>query len=40
MHDNPVRNELVEEQWDYVYSNAKDYQGKKGLLELYLLINV
>ena len=34
VHDNPVRNGLVEEQWDYVYSSAKDYQGKKGLVNI------
>ncbi|MEO6328968.1 MAG: transposase, partial [Ginsengibacter sp.] len=30
IHDNSVRNGLVEEQWDYVYCSAKDYQGRKG----------
>ena len=30
IHDNPVRNGLVDEAWDYVYSSAWDYQGKKG----------
>ena len=34
VHDNPVRNGLVEEQWNYVYSSAKDYQGKKGLVNI------
>jgi len=34
IHDNPVRNGLVIEQWDYVYSSAKDYQGKKGLVHI------
>lgn len=34
LHDNPVRNGLVVEQWDYVYSSAKDYQGKKGLVNI------
>jgi hypothetical protein len=34
IHDNPVRNGLVNEQWDYVYSSAKDYQGNKGLVKI------
>jgi putative transposase len=34
IHDNPVRNGLVIEQWDYVYSSAKDYHGKKGLVHI------
>ena len=34
IHDNPVRNGLVEEQWEYIYSSAKDYQGKKGLVAI------
>ena len=34
MDDNPVRNGLVEVQWDYIYSSAKDYQGKKGLVAI------
>jgi REP element-mobilizing transposase RayT len=34
VHDNPVRNGLVENEWDYVYSSAKDYQGRKGLVAI------
>jgi REP element-mobilizing transposase RayT len=34
VHDNPVRNGLVEEQWHYVYRSAKDYQGTKGLVNI------
>jgi REP element-mobilizing transposase RayT len=30
IHQNPVRNGLVDEPWDYVYSSARDYQGRKG----------
>ena len=30
IHDNPVRNGLVDEAWDYVYSSTRDYQGKRG----------
>ena len=33
-HDNPVRNGLAHEQWEYVYSSAKDYQGQKGLVKI------
>jgi hypothetical protein len=34
IHDNPVRNGLVDEPWDYVYSSARDYQGRKGLVNI------
>ena len=34
IHDNPVRNGLVNEQWEYIYSSAKDYAGKKGLVNI------
>lgn len=34
IHDNPVRNGLVEDQCDYVYSSSKDYQAKKGLVNI------
>ena len=34
LHDNPVRNGLVAEQWDYIYSSAGDYQGRKGLVNI------
>ena len=34
IQDNPVKNGLVEEQWEYIYSSAKDYQGKKGLVAI------
>ncbi len=34
VHDNPVRNSLVENEWDYVYSSAKDYQRRKGLVAI------
>jgi hypothetical protein len=32
--NNPVRNGLVDEAWDYVYSSARDYQGRKGLVNI------
>ena len=34
IHDNPVRNGLLDEPWDYVYSSARDYQGRKGLVNI------
>ena len=34
IHDNPVINGLVDEPSDYVYSSARDYQGKKGLVNI------
>ena len=34
IHENPVRNGLVLNDWDYVYSSAIDYQGKKGLVNI------
>jgi putative transposase len=34
IHDNPVRAGLVAEQWDYIYSSAADYQGRKGLVHI------
>ena len=34
IHGNPVRNGLVFNDWDYVYSSATDYQGKKGLVNI------
>jgi putative transposase len=37
IHQNPVAMGLVDEAENWVYSSAKDYAGKKGLLELYFL---
>ena len=34
IHDNPVRNGLVLNDWEYVYSSAMDYHGKKGLVNI------
>jgi hypothetical protein len=35
VHENPVRNGLVSNAWDYIYSSAKDYQtNKKGLVNI------
>ena len=36
IHDNPVRAGIVENAEDYVYSSARDYAGKKGLVKLTL----
>jgi len=33
IHNNPVNEGLVYYPEDYVYSSARDYSGKKGLLE-------
>lgn len=34
IHDNPVRQEVVARQEEYLYSSAVDYAGGKGLLEV------
>jgi putative transposase len=34
VHNNPVRNGLVERPEDYRYSSARDYVGQKGLIEI------
>lgn len=34
IHDNPVRSGLVELPEEYLYSNGRDYAGKKGLIKL------
>ena len=34
IHNNPVVAEIVEEPEHYVYSSARDYSGKKGLIEV------
>ncbi len=36
IHHNPVKNGLVEKEQDYVYSRAKDYLGRKGLVNIEL----
>lgn len=38
IHNNPVRAGLVELPEDYLYSSARDYQGKKGLIEIDTII--
>lgn len=37
IHKNPVKAGLVENPEDYVYSSARDYCGKKGLVEIVLV---
>ena len=34
IHQNPVRNGLVENSEDYMYSSARNYAGKEGLLDI------
>lgn len=34
IHNNPVETGIVEEPWEYFYSSAKNYCGKKGLVEV------
>jgi len=37
IHQNPVEAGIVENAADYLYSSARDYEGKKGLLEVEVL---
>jgi hypothetical protein len=37
IHQNPVKAGFVEKPDDYLYSSARDYYGKKGLVEINLL---
>ena len=37
LHNNPVKDGIVEEPQHYVYSSARDYTGVKGLLDIILL---
>jgi putative transposase len=34
IHNNPIEAGIVEEAGDYLYSNARDYSGRKGLIDL------
>ena len=38
IHNNPVKAGIVEKPADYVYSSARSYQGKKGLIDVCILI--
>ena len=40
IHNNPVEEGLVYRHEDYVYSNAKDYRGEKGLLNDVIVVNL
>jgi REP element-mobilizing transposase RayT len=37
LHNNPVEAGIVENEVDYLYSSARDYQGGKGLIEIDVL---
>ena len=37
IHNNPVKEGIVDNAIDYVYNSARDYSGKKGLINLHLL---
>lgn len=37
LHQNPVESEIVDEPENYLYSSARDYAGKAGLLKVVLL---
>ena len=37
LHNNPVVEGIVDEPEDYVYSSARDYAGKKGLIDIELI---
>jgi len=37
LHQNPVESEIVDEPDNYLYSSARDYAGKAGLLKVVLL---
>jgi REP element-mobilizing transposase RayT len=37
LHNNPVVGGIVDEPEDYVFSSARDYAGKKGLIEIELI---
>jgi putative transposase len=34
IHENPVKEGVVEKPEDYIYSSARDYAGIRGLLEI------
>ena len=38
LHYNPVEAEIVDEPENYVYSSARDYAGRRGLIEVELLV--
>ena len=38
IHENPVREGIVEGPEEYLYSSARDYAGRKGLLEIVFMV--
>ncbi len=38
IHDNPVKEGIVDRPEDYLYSSARDYAGTKGLLEIEFMV--
>ena len=38
IHDNPVEAGFVEKEEDYLYSSARDFNGRKGLIELSYIV--
>ncbi len=38
IHDNPVVAGFVEREEDYLYSSARDFHGRKGLIELSYIV--
>jgi len=38
LHYNPVEAEIVDEPENYVYSSARDYAGRRGHIEVELLV--
>lgn len=37
IHENPVKAGWVDNPSDWVYSSARDYDGRKGLIDIYFL---
>jgi hypothetical protein len=37
IHNNPVEAMFVDNARDWLYSSARDYEGEKGLIDLYFL---
>ncbi|MEQ6118058.1 transposase, partial [Reichenbachiella sp. MALMAid0571] len=37
IHNNPVEARFVEKPSDWLYSSARDYEGEKGLIDIYFL---
>jgi putative transposase len=37
IHQNPIRSGIVDKASDYIYSSARNYEGKKGILDVVLI---